>query len=293
MIDRHPRGALLGVLLVLVVLVTGWSRGQSSFEAGLRGLSPDDPLGYFELGEEVADTASTPEQIDLARRLFCLAFILTDPAHADAWLRPSACLALAALEPGAERARWLRAVATRLDRRYATVRWNGRGEPDGDAALRLKLAEFIGLVRSGDGSLARERFEFPGVAGLADQYRDAAPDDRQPSSFTRLASEAKIWPCPQCGNTRVVPDPANPREGKALCPTCRGDPGPVFTLGQLAASIAMEAVILRADSQTWSAEHAIKRTQVLRDPDPVEVPLLYGVDTELTVFRDGRWARPL
>jgi predicted RNA-binding Zn-ribbon protein involved in translation (DUF1610 family) len=291
--DRYPRAAVTGAAVLVALLAAVSSRGQASYEASLRELSPDDPLGYFELGEEVADTASTVEQMDLARRLFCLAFILADPDHADGWLRPSACLALAALEPGAERARWLRAVATRLDRRYAAVRWDGRGEREGDSVLRLKLAEFVGLVRSGDGSLARERFEFPGVAELASSYRDAAPDDRQPSSFTRLASEAKIWPCPQCGNARVVPDPANPREGKAYCPTCRGDPGPVLTMAQLAASIALEAVILRADSQTWSAEHAMRRTQVLRDPDPAEVPLLYGVDTDLTVYRDGRWARPL
>ncbi|MGP1272601.1 MAG: hypothetical protein ACTS22_04655 [Phycisphaerales bacterium] len=261
---------------------TGWTDR-------LESLSSDDPEAYFLLAEEVADVAASPEELDLARRLFVLSFWLAGDDPTAAWLRPSVCIALAAIEPGEERRRWLRALATRLDASYGARRWDLSGEPDADAEVRLRLAEFVGLVRSGDGTLARDRLDFPGALALAERYQNAPLPGSAAVTWPRLLTEAEVWPCPECGNARTVVDPGDRETGRILCPTCRGNPGPLLTDRDLAASVAFEAVVLSSPAETWSAEASVNRVGPLRDPDPAELSSMYRIDVNRTVFRDGRW----
>ena len=291
----EPQRFVLSVCLSLLVAWAAMSapaQPEAQVADRLVALDPSQPTDYFELGEELADIAQTPEMVDLARRLLILSFELSEADPAASWIRPSACIALAHLERAEGRDRWLRALATRLDTRYGTRSWDRTGEPEANAQVRLQLAEFVGLVRSGDGPLAKQRLDSPGVTALADEYRDLVIGGLAPVSIARLRTEAEVWPCPECGNSRSVVDPNDRQTGRILCPTCRGNPGPVLAPAELAGSVAFEAVVLRADAQTWSAETAIGRVGPLRDPDPAELPVFYGIDTRKSIYRDGAWIAP-
>ncbi|MEM1072167.1 MAG: hypothetical protein AAGB48_10700 [Planctomycetota bacterium] len=255
-------------------------------------LDPSLPRGYFELGEDVADLADSPAQVELARRLFVLAAVLADEAGENAWIRPSACLALAQLEPTERRERWLRALATSLDPRYRRASGRAAGTPAHDAILRLRLAEFLGLARAGLGNLARDRLDTPGVQAIAERVRDVGARGIAPLSFSRHEAEARIWPCPECSNARIIPDPSNPSRDRVFCSTCRGDPGPDLSQGELVGSLALEAVVLDADARTWSAATALGLTDPVDDPELEQLPAILGIDPSLTVYVDGRWQRP-
>ena len=82
---------------------------MSQWTERLELLTPEDPLAYFELGEEVQDAATTRQERALARALFGLAGLLD-----RATLGRSAALAIASLEETPLAKRRLEAAAALL-----------------------------------------------------------------------------------------------------------------------------------------------------------------------------------
>lgn len=262
------------------------------FAAQLESLSPSDPAAYYELAEEIADAASAPEDKSLARRLYVLAFVLAESAGSDPWIRPSACIALASLEPDAARRKWLHAVAALIDDRYAEVSEPGDALDDFPRSTRLAFAEFLGLTRAGRGVLARQRLDRPDMEAFFDAIGRAVIDGRVVPSLSRMQGEARDWPCRQCGNSRSVPDPSNPETKRMLCPNCGGNPGPRLSARELVDYVALEAVALRVGGRSWSAEYATLRTAALIDPDLDRIPEMFGVDPARSVYNSGEWVEP-
>lgn len=294
MIDLSRRWTSVFLLLLTMLAVTPHAQAQLDTDRRLEALAPADPMGYFLLAEEVAAESRTIENLQLARRLYVLAFALADrsparQAEQEFPLAASACLGLAALETTDARKQWLRALAGRLDSRYAERRWDASGGPEQASEAAILLAEAVGLALSGDGSLARERLDDPRVAALLDQTREMIDRPGSPASSAAIAREAQIWPCPECGNARGVPDRAQGGQTMRLCSTCRGNPGPVITREALIAYLGYQSLLLRGTQKSWSAQLAVGLGRPLLDPEPSEVAPSMGVNPAQVHFRNGRW----
>jgi len=287
---------LLAVLTcVALIPMASAQSAKVRFADRLGRLTPSDPIGYFELAEEVTDVAGGIEDTMLARRLYVLSLTLslTRPEadrKAGFPIAASSCLGLAALERSDERRRWLQALAGRLDARYAVRRWDVPATQDQSTEVPLLAAEAVGLVLSGDGTLARDRLEDPRVHALLDRTRDVLDRPDTKASLTALEQEAQIWPCPECGNARAVPDRNAGGRARRLCSTCRGNPGPVLEDQTFAAYIAYQSVLLQGVQRSWSAELAVGGGKPLIDPEPGEVAPVFEIDPSEVYFRFGRWS---
>ena len=264
------------------------------FEKELQALSPADPLSYFLLAEEMADLAVGASDHDLVRHLYVLAIELSVDApsvdqQAGFPVASSACLALADIESIESRQKWLLALAGRLDDRYAEQTWTAVQEDEAPDDVALLLSEAVGLVLSGDGSMARERFDDPRVLNLLDETRDALDRPGNEASTSAIQREANIWPCPECGNSRVVADRNQGGSARRLCSTCRGNPGPVLDHETFVAYIAYQSLLLKGVHKSWSAELAVGLAAPLRDPDVSEIAPMMRIDPELVYFRSGSW----
>jgi predicted RNA-binding Zn-ribbon protein involved in translation (DUF1610 family) len=264
------------------------------FERELSALSPANPLSYYLLAEEISDVAIDKGEMNLARRLFVLSIELSEISpeadrNAGFPLASSASVALADIETIQPRKRWLLALAGRLDERYSAKRWDVQeDEPETDE-VALLLTEAIGLVLSGDGSLARERFDDPRVLGLLESTRDAIDRPGTDASTSAIQREAKIWPCPECGNSRIVADRSQGGSARRLCSTCRGNPGPVIDHDTFEAYIAYQSLLLAGVHKSWSAELAVGLSGPLLDPDVSEIAPMMRIDPELVYYRNGTW----
>lgn len=284
--------ALVSIIMCIGMLPL-FARAQDDLESKLEALSPGDPAAYFRLAEDVADQARDVESVQLARRLYVLAFMLADQSQSDTDaefpIAASACVGLAALERTEDRKRWLLSLAGRLDERYAKRRWDTMSDDEQASEAALLLSEAIGLVLSGDGSLARERFDDPRVTKLLEETRDILNRPGSGASSTGIQREAEIWPCPECGNARGVPDRSEGGQVRRFCSTCRGNPGPVITRETLVAYLSYQSLLLHGTQRSWSAELAVNQGRPLLDPQPSEVPVNMGVNPTKVHYRDGQW----
>ena len=255
-------------------------------EQRLEALDPSDPERYFLLAEELANAPDQHRDTGLARTLYVLAFDL-DRANqpGGTWIGPSACIGLADIEPRDRVRDWLRALAGRMDDRYAQPSWFD--QPDGiDQVAAARLAEAIGLTRAGNGPGAREVLAEPGVVALTESLSNWLSSLDAQISPTRLRQAAGVWPCPECQNRRVVRDGA---QGVSVCPTCQGNPGPQLSNEQRLGQIRAEAFLLDAKHRSWSADILVNGARPLRDPEPDELVELYRVDVDAPYRRAGRW----
>jgi len=289
------KGLAQYVFSVLIALsLCAESLAQSQLQRRLESLSPTDPMGYFLLAEDISGNAKDVGEILLARRLFVLSFVLAEkyqshPEAAEFPIRASACLALANLETSEDRKRWLRALAGRIDRRYAEQRWDAADAPDQADESAFLLAEAVGLMLSGDGSLARDRLDDPRVHALLEQTRDILDRPGNEASSAAILREAQIWPCPECGNARGVPDRSEGGQVRRLCSTCRGNPGPVISREAHIDYLGYQSLLLHGTQKSWAAELAVGLGRPILDPEPSEIAPTMGVDPTKVYYRAGNW----
>lgn len=258
----------------------------------LAELRPAEPQGYFLLGEEVADAASAdPALLPTARTLFVLSLEL-DRRRGGSALASSACLALADLERKDSDRRWLRALASSLDRRYAATDWSvsaGRTAPDETA---YKAASTLGLVRAGEGKMAEKLFNEAGVASMLTEFERMIGTTEATGALHRLSKAMQVWPCPECGNERILWGPGESGPQARLCPSCGGNPGPRMSEEEFIAQLRFEAMLLSGIQRSWAAQVVTDQGAPLRDPDPSELAPIYSVDPSRTLWRHGRWTAP-
>ncbi len=259
----------------------------------LVALDPAEPETYFNLGEVVADEAHTPSQVALARKLFVLAFELSRSQPDSDRLGASICLALRDIERIEQKRRWLLAIAKMLDPRLALTDWSlSRTIATDINNIAYKAATAVGLARAGRGVQARLLLEDPQVQDMILQYEALLGASGQSGAFTRIKGYAKYWPCPQCGNERIVNRPGRDEPKHALCPTCGGDPGPRITSSELIAQLRFESVMLRGVQRSWAAQLVVDRGEPLQDPTPNDIALFYTIDATKTQYKNGTWVMP-
>ena len=258
----------------------------------LASLGPEYPEAYFLLGEEVAADAQGDGDLDLARELYALAFELAGPdgSAPSPSLRASICIALAQITRGERDQRWLRSISRSLDPRYATTDWAGATEPTVSMATAYDAATAVGAVRSGDGVLAKNLLEEPGVGALLDRYGGLITGTGPARMHAPLQEEAARWPCPECRNKRVSTTRPNGEPVHHICRTCDGSPGWRLSHEGLIGTLRFESWVLRGVQRSWSAQIAADSGPPLRDPDPAELAPTFGVSADRPYFRDGEWA---
>ncbi len=254
----------------------------------LSTLEPSDPEAYFLLAEEVADAAAEGAELALARRLFLIAFDGWREQGASAQAA-SACIGLTLVVSTERDKRWLQAVARTLEPRYATPMWEPPGSISIEPGVAYQAATALGAVRSGDGLIARQFLAMPSVTLVLDRYGSLL----QPAGgLTRVRRDANVWPCPECKNKRVSRSRVPGESIERICASCRGDPGPRMTDAEVIAHLRLESLLLAGTHESWAAQVAVDDAAPLRDPDPDAVAKALGIDTSLTLFRDGVWVAP-
>lgn len=262
--------------------------------ARLSALSPADPRAYLLLGEEVAAEATRPREEALARTLYVLAFELDrrrreSGAAGDPGLAASACLALADLSRLEEDRRWLVALARSIDRRYASPDWSRAAQPTYSGEAGFQAAEYLGLVRSGDGHRARNIRENAEVAHVLTEYERMVGGLGSSGMMHEVEQQSRQWPCVQCGNQRITTlgETIPPRKG--LCPTCFGNPGPRLSRAQLIAQLRFESGLLDGIQTSWAAQMTLDQGAPLREPSAGELAPTMGVDGDAAYWRSGVW----
>lgn len=262
----------------------------------LAELDASDAMVYIELAEEVSSETGSPQDRDLARHLYAVAYDLERNTRSRPEVMAGACLGLASLEASDEGSAWLYAVAGLVDPRAT------RGEGAGVTTLAVSpevavaAANALGLARSGEGRRAGRIYEDEAVRQVFDRYGRLLGGSGGLSGLSRFERALRDWPDLECGGSRVVTRRGEDGVETHLCPTCRGNPGPALSEQEFLDHLRFESRLLRGIHQSWGAQIAADGGAPLLDPDPDRVPELllarYGVETTKRLWRDGVWVEP-
>lgn len=249
---------LLSCLIALLVRVASGDRAASLPERGLEAwserleaLDPARPLEYFELGEEVEDQATSPEERALARQLFGLAGLLDRQR-----LGSSAALAIANLEArGIARDR-LRAAAKLLTP-PGTPNLSVTSAPALSEAGRLAFCNALAALRRGDGGRARRHL------GTAD-------------SIEVLEALGPLLPGGVAGFERDLE-------------YYDGGQRPDLTESEIEAHLVVELNALEPETPGWAASLRATGAAPLLVVDLEQLDRLFAVDPTRPWWREGAW----
>lgn len=259
------------------------------FADRLRSLSPNDPEAYVLLGEEVAEAASTAEDRRLAIELFVLGFECARAKAGQATVAASACYGLAELVSSPRDRRYLEALAQVSDPANAKPLWLRAGEPTLPTEVPYQLAETLGLLRSGEGYLAKQRLARPEVKQAFESMDRQLRRGGWRGGASGLYREADNWPCRGCQNKRVVRQPGTNPPLVQPCPICLGKPGPELTLGEFTAQVRLESFLLQGKQRSWAAQLAADGGAPLIETDPSTLPKRFSVEPAAKFWIGTGW----
>jgi hypothetical protein len=255
----------------------------------LESLDPDFPQAYFTLGEEVAGDARTEEDFALAKRLYVMAIVLASEHDDGATLAASAAVALADITRAESDRRALWSVARMLDPRYGLRDWSRSTEVTITDDVAYLTATVLGKIRAGWGVTVMKDLRKPEVRRLIQRYSALITGSINQNIFPELERWAQAWPCPECRNERIVTKRHTGKIERRLCYTCGGNPGPKLTTEQLIGQLRFESFLLNSRQRSWGAQVAADLGEPLRDADISTLPLRFGVDPSLVLYRNGQW----
>lgn len=267
--NRHASVLAVGLALICGESISLSARETQSnqfvpetdrWTARLENLHPDNPMGYFELGEEVADLAQNEREHELARRLFSLAGLLDTPR-----LGRSACLALANIETEIHIKRRLLAMASLLS---GTGSGSGAGsgllsrEDEGgfSESTALSVTAAFSYYRRGLGSRALSQLRKPGAEEM-------------------LMSLGHLL---RGGSARFLED----------CKLYNGRVKPTLTDFHLVKMLTIERAILSGLDRSWASELLLSQGRPLIEIESDRLDQVLGVDPSRCIYRGGRWIQP-
>jgi hypothetical protein len=233
--------------------------------------------------------AQAQEEVELARHLYVVAFELDRASNTGMRLGPSICLALASIERLDSRRAWLRALAGAIDQRYAAHEWFQSGPAPVDEETALDVATLLDDVRAGEGVQARRLMDKPKVRAVLEEYESLLGNTGLSGGLGRLESYMKDWPCPECGNERIVPRQGTDPIQYRLCFTCEGNPGPKLEPEELISYLRFESRLLSGLQRSWAAQVASDLGEPLRDPTPADLVYVLNENASLVYWRGGTW----
>ncbi len=264
----------------------------TTYAARLAALDPASPSAYLELAEEIADARRDPSGRKLATELYVLAYSLdlrngdSNPAAA------SACLGLAAHPGSARYAPWLRALTQRLSPATPRPEWGRSPGSGGGDSLAYQLALLLGYARFGEGGFARQLLARTDLSSALDTIDRLLVQLGVLDGATGVRREASRWPCPDCGNDRVIRRAQTSPPTWRFCTLCGGLPGERISNAELLAYLRAESFLLEGVQKSWAAQITTDQGAPLIDPDPDSLPSVFGIDPARTAFKDGRWVKP-
>ncbi|MCK4873953.1 MAG: hypothetical protein KAS72_14625 [Phycisphaerales bacterium] len=299
-IRRLPRiGRLItvGLGLVFCGIVAGQDQELPvmNLDDRLAVLTPEAPLDYFLLAEEVGYEATNEQEHALAMRLFLLAMHLDADDGGETALARSACIAMADLVADTALRRQLRALAALYDAQPRTERFPPRQGPLDRIPDELvdeidDVLEGLSLYRLGEGRMALTRFRSARAEALLLPYQIAI------GSLNDVRSWCKRNPvCHECSNRRVIESSSTDARPYAarLCPLCSGRPGPDLADHRVDDMLRLEAALHVRSFRTWSSQMAVDGGKPLSPVNRDAVAEILGVDPRATLWRDGVWVRPV
>lgn len=243
--------ALTVLMLVSLVVALPAHRDVDRWTARLEQLRPSDPLGYYELAEEVADVANDDESIRLARHLFALAGAI-DPGR----FGRSACLALADLAADESRRRQLQALASLLDDQTSgSMSAAERG--DAEVATAFAVCEAMSHLRQGRGERVTSTLRESEAAAFLDDHAHLIAGGAQ-----RFLEDATLY-----------------RSGRR----------PSLAMDDVIRMLQAERAMLTGRDRPWSADLLLEQGEPLVEVDPTRVDEVLGADARRAIYRNGRW----
>ena len=231
------------------------TRGEAArWSDRLEALDPSRPMMYFELGEEVEDAATTPEERTLARQLFGLAGILDRES-----LGRSAALAIAGLESRGVARERLRAAAELLAP-VGTVDIGTARRTTTTREGRLHFCKALAALRRGDGSRARRHLDKADAEVVLEQL-----GPRLSGGVARFRRDIETYQ----GRLRPDLDPA-----------------------EIQGHLVAELLALSGGRPAWSVSLVSTDASPLLVVDLERLDRLFGVDPARPYWRDGRWLGP-
>lgn len=260
--------------------------GVTKLQDRLAALSPENPMDYFDLAEEIAYEMPMGVARDLARRLFVLSVMLDRRSPDPIGLTQSACIALAELATDADERRWLRSLGESVREDVGRPSWRLRAEIRQTDDTPDQFARAMGAFRAGDGAPMRAIMRRIDGAAL---LRDAGLDHETASGVMRdLQRLAPVMRPPGPGRDgRVVRSTRDGVQTVEIDPETGGNPGPGLGSSEFLDHLRAELKLLGATPSTWSGQLMLDRGRVYRDPDPDALHLHFGIDVELSVWRPG------
>lgn len=263
------------------------------WRARLTALDASRPDAYLRLGEELSEHPEPPERRKLAEHVLCLAFELGRHQPQHHRTAGSAATALAALAITARDRRWLSAVSEIADPSRATPLWNVGAPPESVDAGSYRVAEFLGLVRSGEGPRAKMMLARSDTRQRLQAMDSLLRRSGVPGGLTGLERELGRWPCLTCGSKRVVRRVGGGPTDLRPCSNCEGKSGSMLSAEDLTAQLRLESWLLQPTQRSWAAQITADGGAPLIDPDPASVCAHYKVDPERYLWRDGAWVSPV
>ena len=276
------RARALWLIFVCCLAAPAPGVGVEGLESRLAALDPADPMAYFELAEEVAYEMPGDAAQDLARRLLVLSFELDRGSDAPVGLGRSVCLALADLAVDAEERRWLVALGETFEGGASAE--SGATEGSGDDDDALALADALARLRAGD--VVRARRLLRRVDASETLARAGLPVSEASDLASDLARASDGAPRGRAAGGDAELDPAT-----------GGNPGPSLDGAEFLRWIRAELALLGAEPRSWAAQTVVDRGRPLRDLDPGELRIRFGVDPgaarwapgDEPGWRSGRW----
>ena len=283
---------ILLITIPAVATTLSFKPAPESMEAGvprlldrMTELTPSNPMGYFELAEELAYlSAVSPNQrrtaLDMAKQLYVLAYELDRRNNPRPALGASVCYGLADIAPTTERD-WLLALAASFGAEGSERVVLGGGLRVSEDRARIDVAEALGHYR------AVERRPLSAIlrrVNARQQMINAGVSVQNADWAVALLQAGLDKPyCPECRNLRLVRiGNSDQTVEQQLCPTCFGNPEPDPELSPdgLQRMLAIEAKLLGAIPGTWSAQVGVEGSRPVPDLDPSALADQFGVDPE-------------
>lgn len=266
---------------------------KTKFAEALGALSPQRPSEYLELAEDVLDQNDDFASRRLAIELSVIAHRLDVQDGGETVIASGACALLASIHGNEAHATWLKSMARSLGNiGDASIQSEGQTFVI-DHAMRYRIALLLGQLRSGDGASVRAGLAKSEVVDTMNSMERIFLSLGISADPSEIAREASRWPCPDCGNERLVRrSQAGADPPWKICALCGGVPGPKVFRAELLNSLRVESVLLEGTQRSWAAQLAVDFGAPLVDPAPETVAQVFRCDPEKSVFRNGRWEKP-
>jgi len=259
------------------------------FDKQLAALSPDDPRGYYLLGEELLDAAIGPADHQLASQVLILAFESARIAGGHPAVMAGACRALASMPRPSREKRLLESLVAFVDPSSVPPRWMKRQAPTLVDSTPYRLSVLLSLIRGGEGGAAKQALAKVDLRDAVVAIEPFLAKGGVTGGLTALDRYAHAWPCRECGNARIIRKQNTTPPEYVVCPHCAGTPGPEMTYDEYVAQIRLEAWLLQGANRSWAAQLTADDGAPLSDPDPASLCSRLRIDGTKMYWRLGAW----